>query len=116
MNWQVRYVDMWQRTKQRCRMQMALMAARRLNPSEMGDVAREMVPDVLFRMPKEQRVPFLLDFAQRLVGPVLSGLDRQEKLELIDGLLPMIVEELPVAGLDSFMDFGTALSEEGDAQ
>ena len=114
MSWRTRCVNLTKRTVHRLEKRMARLLARWLSPSELGDIAGETLPGVLARVPEEQRIPFLLDLVQRLLSPMLSGLERQQRAQLMNQLLPLVAQEFPLSELDFLSAFGGVAPEEDD--
>ena len=95
-------------------MQLALwigrLLAQRLSPQELMTLLSEIWPLVWQRVPAGQRVDFLKDAAENHLGMFLAGLNRQERAELMNAILPIAAREFPLAE----MDFLSAFAEPGD--
>jgi len=73
---------------------------RRLPPQELVNLTVEVWPQMWKRIPREQRVDFLINVAEKHHGTFLEDLSREERTSLMNSLLPLIVREFPLANLD----------------
>jgi hypothetical protein len=83
------------------------LVARRLPPQELVDLAMEVWPHAWHQIPQEHRLDFLRGVAQKNLGVFLAGLDRAERADLMNSLLPLAARELPLADLDFLAAFSS---------
>ena len=76
------------------------MLIRRLSARQLAEIVGDILPDTLERLPRADRVPFLRDLAQEHLGGILRGLERSERAELMNALLPLVTREFPLAELN----------------
>ena len=86
------------------------MLARRLSPQDVVDLAVEVWPHVWEQIPPEQRVIFLIEAATNNLGTFMAGLSHQDRIALLNALLPISAREFPLAEAD----FLTAFASPGD--
>lgn len=84
--------------------------ARRFSPQELLDLAVNLWPQVWQKVPPDQRVKFLTSAAARHLGALTAGLSRQERIALMNALLPIVAREFPL----SEIDFLSAFAAPGD--
>ncbi len=82
---------------------------RRLPALEMVNLAVEVWPQMWKRIPREQRVDFLKSVAEKHLSIFLEDLSREERVALMNALLPLVAREFPLVDLD----FLTAFSSPG---
>jgi len=87
------------------------MLIRRLSAHELAEIVGDILPDTLERLPRADRVPFLRDLAQKHLGETLQGLERSERAELMNALLPLVVREFPLTELNLLDAFATVSSD-----
>jgi hypothetical protein len=78
---------------------------RRLSPQEALRLAGEILPEMMDRFPQGDRVTLLKDMAEGITRIALRDLGRKERSQLMNALLPLLVQEFPVAELDFMTAF-----------
>lgn len=111
MEWRARWRDAAGRALHSLGMRTARLLSRWLSPGDLGGVAGETLEGVLARVPEEQRVTFLVELTQELLHPMLSGLERRQRAQLMNALLPLVAREFPLAELDFLSHIGDAAPE-----
>jgi len=91
---------------------LARLLARRLAPHDLVAVAGEVLLEALERLPRAERMTFLRDMVTASIGPLLRNLGREERAELMNSLLPLVVREFPLADLDLLAAFPAPASPE----
>ena len=86
------------------------LLARRFSPQELVDLAVKVWPQVWQKVPPDQRVNFLTSAAVEHLGALTTGLSRQERVALMNALLPIVAREFPL----SEMDFLSAFAAPGN--
>lgn len=81
--------------------------AQRLPPEKLVDLAVEVWPHVWKRIPQDQRVDFLKSAAQEHLGAFLGDLNREERVALMNALLPLVAREFPLTDLDFLTAFSS---------
>lgn len=84
--------------------------ARQLAPQGLVNLAVEVWPHVWKRIPPDQRVGFLKSAAEKYLGTFLGDLNREERVALMNALLPIAAREFPL----SEIDFLSAFTAPGD--
>ena len=84
------------------------MLIRRLSARQLAEIVGDILPDTLERLPRADRVPFLRDLAQKHLGETLQGLERSERAELMNALLPLVAREFPLSELNLLEAFAAA--------
>lgn len=84
--------------------------ARRFSPQELVDLAVKVWPQVWQKVPPDQQVNFLTSAAAEHLGTLTAGLSRQERIVLMNALLPIVAREFPL----SEMDFLSAFAAPGE--
>ena len=79
--------------------------ARKLPPQKLVDLAVKIWPQILDHIPREQRVDFLKNVAEKHLGAFLEDLSREERAALMNSLLPLAAREFPLADLDLLTAF-----------
>ena len=79
------------------------------------DVFLKAWPQVWKQIPREERVGFLKSMAEDHLSEFLADMSREERASLMNGLLPLIAREFPLADLDVLTAFSSPknLYEEG---
>lgn len=83
-----------------------MMLARRFSPQELVDLAVK----VWQKVPPDQRVSFLTNAAAKHLDALTAGLSRQDRVALMNALLPIVAREFPL----SEVDFLSAFAAPGD--
>ncbi len=81
--------------------------ARRLSHQGLIELAMSVWPHAWKQVPPDQRVNFLTKVVVENLGTLLGDLDRQERVALMNALLPLAVREFPLADLDLLATFST---------
>ena len=68
-----------------------------LSPQDVVNLAVEIWPHVWEQIPLGQRVTFLTEAATNNLGTFMTGLSHQERVTLLNALLPIIAREFPLA-------------------
>lgn len=89
---------------------LSRMFVQKLSPQQLVDLAMDIWPHVWVRVPTEQRVTFLKNILEQHTGSVLGGLNREDRIALMNGLLPLAAREFPLSELD----FLTVFASPGD--
>jgi len=84
--------------------------ARSLSPQKLVGLAVDVFPQVWKKIPPEQHVPFLTEVVANNLGTLMAGLSHQERVALLNNLLPIIAREFPLAEAD----FLSAFDSPGD--
>ncbi|NMC78847.1 MAG: hypothetical protein GYA59_05765 [Chloroflexi bacterium] len=84
------------------------IVAGRLSPQELVDLAVEAWPQIRERIPSEQRVDFLKSALKEHLGTFLEDLNRAERADLMNALLPLAAHEFPLTDLDFLAAFPSA--------
>ena len=79
--------------------------AQRLPPHELVDLAMEVWPHIWKRIPRDQHVDFLKGVAHKHLGAFLADHKREERVALMNALLPLAAREFPLAELDFLTAF-----------
>ncbi|HMZ06225.1 MAG TPA: hypothetical protein PLN43_00250 [Anaerolineales bacterium] len=87
-----------------------VMLARRFSPQELVDLAVKVWPQVWQKIPPDQRVSFLANAAAKHLDALTAGLSRQDRVALMNALLPTVAREFPL----SEVDFLSAFAAPGD--
>jgi hypothetical protein len=72
------------------------LSVRHLSPRESTIMAGEILPEILSRLPRAERVVFLHEMAKATVGPALRDLGREERAQLMNALLPLFAREFAI--------------------
>ncbi len=88
------------------------LLVRRLSARELAEIGGDLLPGALERLPRADRVPFLRDLAQQHLAEILQGLERSERAELMNTLLPLVAHEFPLSELNLLDAFPTAPGSE----
>jgi len=83
-----------------------------LGPRDLVALAAEMVPGMLRPLPRPKRVALLCEITEDIVMPALRDLGPEERAQLMNALLPLIVREFPLADLDLLAAFPAPISSE----
>jgi hypothetical protein len=70
------------------------------SPQELAIAASEISSEIVNRLPRAERVALLRDMAEAIIGPALRDLGHEERAQLMNALLPLVVREFPLAELD----------------
>jgi|GEM_PF-2201964 len=84
-------------------------AALQLDPRELVAVAGELLPALLQRLPREERLTLMRQMVEVSVRSGLRDLTRQERVTLMNSLLPLLAQEFPLADLDLAQAFPAAI-------
>lgn len=57
-------------------------------------------PDVWKQIPQEERVSVIMSIAKDHLGDFLVEMSREDRVSLMNGLLPIIAREFPLADID----------------
>jgi hypothetical protein len=88
------------------------MLVSQLSARELAEIGGEILPTALAQLARPERVPFLRDSAQRYLGGVLGGLERSERVELMNALLPLVAREFPLEQVNLLDAFPTPLRKD----
>ena len=91
---------------------LAHALARHLSPGELVVMASEIAPEMLSRLPRAERVAFGREMAEVIAKAALRDLGREERAQLMNALLPLLVREFPLADLDLLATFPAPASAE----
>lgn len=91
---------------------LAHLLARHLSPEELVIIASEIAPEILSRLPRGERVAFGREMAEVIAEAALRDLGREERAQLMNALLPLLVREFPLADLDLLAAFPAPASPE----
>jgi len=90
---------------------------RRLSPQDILDLTREAVREWAARMPAEERAAFLSRLVEENLGAALQGLGREERVALMNGMLPVVARYFPLEDVDilgAFADFSSPQTPDWD--
>jgi len=79
-----------------------------LSPQDLQEVAGPVSVQFASRMDREERVAFFRQFVEEYLGPLLADLNREERADLMNALLPKLAQEFPLADLDILGAFSSA--------
>ena len=74
--------------------------AHHLSPQQLVELVTGVWPYVWKQVPRDKRVDFLTKVVSEYLGMLMSDLNRQERADLMNALLPLAVREFPLADLD----------------
>ncbi len=78
----------------------AKLITRRYPPEDIARLAVQVWPSVEKRVPNEQLSAFYKSIIEEHLGTILAGLDRQQRADLMNSLLPLAIKEFPLTDLD----------------
>jgi Mg/Co/Ni transporter MgtE len=84
---------------------IGLRLMKKINPQKLIEMATEIWPMILERIPREQRVEFLKTLLAQNISYSLNDLSRKERAALMNELLPLIAKEFPLTDLDILAAF-----------
>ncbi len=93
---------------------LARLLARRLSQQDLVNLAKEVLPEILTRVPPAERVTFLQAIATASIGPLVQSLGRAERAQLMNALLPLVASEFPLADLDFLAAFPAPTAPEDE--
>ncbi len=79
---------------------MAQMAVALLRPKDLMEIVRGVSGPMMAKLDKEEKMAFIQNFVEENLDKMLEGLGREERAQLMNALLPRILEEFPLADLD----------------
>lgn len=79
-----------------------------LSPQDLQEIAGQAVVQITERMTPEERSAFFQRFVEEHMSSLLAGLGREERVSLMNGLLPRLAQEFPLADLDILGAFSAA--------
>ena len=79
---------------------MAQMAVALLRPKDLMEIAHDALGPMMARLDKEEKITFIQNFVEENLDKMLEGLEREERAQLMNALLPRILEEFPLEDLD----------------
>ncbi len=79
---------------------MAQMAVALLRPRDLMEIARDASGPMMARLDKEEKMAFIQNFVEENLAKMLEGLGREDRAQLMNALLPRILQEFPLADLD----------------
>ena len=79
---------------------MAQMAVALLRPKDLIEIARDASGPMMAKLDKEEKMAFIQNFVEENLDKMLEGLGREDRAQLMNALLPRILEEFPLADLD----------------
>ncbi len=88
---------------------LARMFVGSLSQDDLLQTAGEMLDERLSQMPVEERVVFLGRLVEENLEWTLADLDRSQRAQLMNNLLPLIARHFPLQDVDilgAFADFG----------
>jgi hypothetical protein len=79
---------------------VAMLLARNKSPQEWVGLAANVWPQVWQKVPPNERANFLTNVAARHLGTLVAGLSRQERVALMNTILPIVAREFPLSEID----------------
>lgn len=76
-----------------------------VSPKKTVEAAFELWPDLLSRIPQDQRVDFIQSLADQHLADVVKGLSREERVSLMNSVLPAVAREFPLVEIDFLKAF-----------
>ncbi len=84
---------------------MAQLAVALLRPKDLMEIARDASGPMMAKLNEEERMAFIKNFVEENLDKMLKGLGREDRAQLMNALLPRILEEFPLADLDILSTF-----------
>ena len=79
---------------------MVQMAVALLRPKDLIEIARGVSGPMMSRLDKEEKMAFIQNFVEENLDKMLEGLGREDRAQLMNALLPRIFKEFPLEDLD----------------
>jgi len=84
---------------------MAQLAVALLRPKDLMEIARDVSGPMMAKLNEEERMAFIENFVEENLDKMLKGLRREDRVQLMNALLPRILEEFPLMDLDILSTF-----------
>ena len=84
---------------------MAQLAVALLRPKDLMEIARDASGPMMAKLNEEERMAFIENFVEENLDKMLKGLRREDRVQLMNALLPRILEEFPLMDLDILSTF-----------
>ncbi len=84
---------------------MAQLAVALLRPKDLMEIARDASGPMMAKLNEEERMAFIENFVEENLDKMLKGLGREDRVQLMNALLPRILEEFPLMDLDILSTF-----------
>ena len=79
---------------------VAQMAVTLLRPKDLMEIARDVSGPMMAKLDKEEKMAFIKNLVEENLDEMLEGLGREDRVQLMNALLPRILKEFPLADLD----------------
>jgi len=80
--------------------QIAQQAVHTLNKEELEQIMNSALDQMLKTMTKEERIGFIHSLVEKGIVNLLTDMDNDDKVKLMNSLLPPILRQLPIDKLD----------------